>query len=437
MLNTRKLYVVHCIDTEGPLNETLTATFDRLDQIFGIRFAPTQENLESLQQSKIDLNGIEDAVAKCIAPELLKYNKNWGDIEKMLNLVMSDDFRNAQLDSQGKGWIYSWHCMDHMGFSENPRDKALGYGIIFNYYRKKLQESHQRDEINWHFHPLSLSRMSTHAATSYLNSFDIQLEILCRRILQDDWFPVVNRPGFHSERPDSHNFLEQWIPFDYANQYTDDISDQPDLQAGRFGDWRRAPATWRGYFPSHDDYQVRGNCRRLIFRCLNVGTRLRPLSYSHVIEAFEEADREGSAILSFSNHDWRDIKPDVDAVRSMIEKAKSEFPKVEIEYAGAEVAARAIIGRLNEPAPELSLNLVGNELTVSLNKGSIFGPQPFLAIETKLGQFYHDNLDFMEPGKSWSYVFDKQTIELCDIKQIGVGSAGRYGKFAIAKLSIQ
>jgi len=76
-------------------------------------------------------------------------------------------------------------------------------------------------------------------------------------------------------------------------------------------------------------------------------------------------------------------------------------------------------------------------LTVSLNKGSIFGPQPFLAIETKLGQFYHDNLDFMEPGKSWSYVFDKQTIELCDIKQIGVGSAGRYGKFAIAKLSIQ
>ena len=33
---------------------------------------------------------------------------------------------------------------------------------------------------------------------------------------------------------------------------------------------------WRGYHPSHDDYQAEGACCRMIFRCLNVGTRQRP-----------------------------------------------------------------------------------------------------------------------------------------------------------------
>ena len=36
MADSNILYVVHCVDTEGPLNETLDATFERLESIFGI-----------------------------------------------------------------------------------------------------------------------------------------------------------------------------------------------------------------------------------------------------------------------------------------------------------------------------------------------------------------------------------------------------------------
>ena len=37
------------------------------------------------------------------------------------------------------------------------------------------------------------------------------------RIIDNKWFPVANRAGFHIERPDSHYFLEQYIPFDLSN----------------------------------------------------------------------------------------------------------------------------------------------------------------------------------------------------------------------------
>lgn len=437
MAKHKILYVVHCVDTEGPLSETLDATFERLDSIFNIKLAPTKDNLTSLQNKKINLAGREDAVAKCFAPHLLKYNANWLELEQMLDDLLSSTFRKQYPDDFANGWVYSWHCMDHVGYLDNPRHKDVGYGNVFKFYKSKLLEfGSTQDEINWHFHPLSLTRNPIQAATSYVNSYDVLLQILCRRILEDNWFPVVNRPGFHSERPDSHAFLEQWIPFDYANQVCDEVQDQPDLSIGRFGDWSRAPNTWRGYHPSHDDYQEVGACRRMIFRCLNIGTRFRSLTENHVREAFMEARAKDAAILSFANHDYRDMRPDVNQVRTMLRNVKSEFPDVSIKYAGAEDAAISLMGYENKPAPELAIKLVGNRLFVEVLTGKIFGPQPFLAIKTKGGHYYHDNFDVIEPRKKWVYVFDDQTLQINNIAKVGAGTAGRYGKSCIAKLDL-
>lgn len=432
MANKKILYVVHCVDTEGPLNETLGATFGRLESIFGIKLAPTKENLIRLQKKEVDLAGKEEAVAKCFAPELLSYNTNWADVTRMLDDLLSDEFRKQDIDDFGNGWIYSWHCMDHIGYFDNPRHKDVGYGNVFRFYKSKLLESaSEQDEINWHFHPLSLTRNSLNAATSYVNSYDVLTQILCRRVLDDNWFPVVNRPGFHSERPDSHAFLEQWIPFDYANQFYDEAQDQPDLAAGRFGDWSRSPKSWRGYHPSHDDYQEVGACRRMIFRCLNVGTRLRSLTLDHVREAFLEARSSGAAILSFADHDYRDMRPDVNHVRSMLREIKKEYPDVLLKYAGAEDAARSLMGYGEQLPPRLGLELINNKLMVEVIGGEIFGPQPFLAIKTNGGHYHHDNLDVIKPGRKWIYVFDDQTIPVNNVSRVGVGTAGRYGKSCV------
>ncbi len=430
------LHVVHCIDTEGPLTETLAATFGRLKTVFGIDLPASQDTLGRLQRREIDLQGREDAVARMLAPELLAYNSSWTDIRAMLDDALSPRFRKRMVDGAGNGWVYSWHCMDHMNYAENPRLKDVGYGHVFHFYRDIVAATNSPDEINWHFHPRSITGHPLHAATSFVNSYELLTEILCRRVLDDGWFPVVNRPGFHAERPDSHAFLEQWIPFDYANQSHEDEDDQPDLAGGRLGDWRRAPRGWRGYRPHHDDYQSEGLCRRVIFRCLNVGTRLRPLLPRHVREAFAEAQAKGAAILAFADHDYRDIRPDVEAVRAMLAQAAPNFPGVELRFSGAEAAARDVLGVTNERKPELAIRRDGNRMLVDLKQGQIFGPQPFLALKLRDGRYRHDNLDMQRPGQSWSYFLDDQTMPAAAVAEVGVGSAGRHGGFTVAKVSV-
>lgn len=422
------LYIVHCVDTEGPLDESIQATFQRLSSIFGITLKPTKDNLLLLQNKKLNFFGMEEAVAKCFSPQMLQYNSDWQKMDLMLAEILSQNFRNQYLDDFNRGWIYSWHCMDHMNYVENPRKKDVGYGNIFRFYKNKLTETQSSlDEINWHFHPLSVTKNPIHAATSYINSYGLLTQILARRIIEDEWFPIVNRPGFHAERPDSHAFLEQWIPFDYANQVCNEAHDQPDASLGRFGDWRRSPKTWRGYNPDHRDYQLEGGCKRKIFRCLNVGTRFRTLTEEHIREAFLEADLSGGAILSFANHDYRDMRPDINHIRMLLENNRKNYPEVLIKFAGAEEAARALMGNAEKISPRLSLEIVANRTVVKLIEGELFGPQPFLAFKTKQGDYFHDNFDIDTPEKIWSYTFDDQTIELSNIAKVGVGTAGKYG----------
>ncbi len=434
------VHIVHCIDTEGPLDEDLAATFQRLGALFDVWIKPTRANLKKLQNREIALGGAETEVARVISPDLLKYNRNWQDVRTMLDDALGPAFRNEMLDDDGNGWVYSWHCVDHLGLRDNPRHKDLGYGNVFRFYRDILAETDStRDEINWHFHPLSLTREPLSAATSYYNNLDILLPVIARRVIDDRWFPTTNRPGFHAERPDCHAFLEQWIPFDYANQaLVEAESIQKDTQAGRFGDWRRAPQTWQGYHPHHDDHQSPGNCRRWIFRCLNLGTRFRLLTIDHLREAFREARAQGSAIVAFADHDYRDIRPDVRDLRDLLHRVRDEFGDVQIRFSGAEQAARAHVAvtepGLDQEPPSFGLKLEENRLHVELEYGSLFGPQPFLAIKSRQGIYYHDNLDEITAARHWSYVFDEQTLPLDAIEVIGIGASGRCGRFSVASI---
>lgn len=436
-----RLYIVHCIDTEGPLTEDLVDTFARLEAIFDIRFEPSGETLRRLQRKEIDLHGIEDEVARVVSPRLLAYNNSWSDIRQMLAESLDDRFRRRVTDDFGRGWTYSWHCMDHAGYSDNPRRKDLGYGNVFRFYRQMLRESDSRfDEINWHFHPLSFSRNPLQCATSYVNSYDVLTQILCRRIIDHQWFPVTNRPGFHSERPDSHAFLEQWIPFDYANQHYEEVGDgQPDLRNGRFGDWRRAPATWCGYHPAHDDYQEEGGCRRWIFRCLNVGTRFHEVKAEHLHQAFRDAETEGSAVFAFANHDYRDIRPDVEYVRGLLKQVRRDHPKARIRFAGATEAARLHTARLAERSLEplqLELGYDTNRITVRVVRGAVFGPQPYLALKTICGRYFHDNFDLQVPRREWTYTLDGHALPPEQVEMVAAASAGADGSVCARRIRL-
>ena len=91
-----------------------------------------------------------------------------------------------------------------------------------------------------------------------------------------------------------------------------------------------------------------------------------------------------------------------------------------------EEAAQRMLGKFGSTV-QLLLALKDNRLLITCKLGEIFGSQPFLAIKTKDGQYLHDNLDFTSDGKSWTYTFDEQTLELNEVAIIGVSSAGKFG----------
>jgi hypothetical protein len=441
MMSDRKntVYVVHCVDTEGPLYESTAATFDRIKDIAGIEIAATRENLVKMQRGELPLNGKEKLARVLLDPHLLEYLDTWDKLDRMLQDALSPEFRLRFQDSQGNGWRYNWFILDHVGYVENPRRRDIGYHNIFDHYRELLAhyDAVSMDEIHWHFHPMSTYRQAHVCATSFLRSPHLW-ETLSRRIIDRRWFPSCFRAGFHSERPDSHWFLEQWIPFDFSNQAIKaeevDMA-QADMVDGRFGDWRRAPADWSPYHPSHDDYQTPGNCNRIIFRCLNIGTRMRLIDQHQVDMAFARAQQGKPTVLSFTDHDFRDLRSDVRQIHEMLLSSSKRFPDVQWLHAGANQAATEVLSLAPSPAIELNVSFRQNRgslvMRVETNIDS-FGPQPFLAIKTFDQTYLSDNFDMEIPRRVWTYTFDAQSVVPLSVEKIGVAVNSRNGTTAVA-----
>lgn len=420
------VYIVHCIDTEGPLYESLEATFERISQTFGINIEPSYDNLKKLQNQELRLSGKEEAVANLVHPKRLKYNDTWSKIDKILDEITSDVFRNEFLDSFNNGWVHNWFCLDHIGITgENPRRRDIGFHNIFDHYVAYMKQHNiTQDMTQWHFHPLSLRKDAHRSGTEYVSS-QLPFEILARRIIDRMWFPTAYRPGFHTERPDSNWFLEQWIPFDYANQSVKgEPTDQPDLTDGRFGDWRRAPNEWKVYHPDHDDYQKEGNCRRWIARCLNIEARLREIQLEDIRDGFERADSGKPTIISFTNHDFRDMRSEINKVRNMIKIVAKEFKSVKFKFSNAVEAMRGVIKTKELVRPDFTVFLEKKKKSAIFkieSKNSIFGPQPFFALKTKTDRYYWQNLDFHSKNQ-WSYTFDYNTLGIESIEKIGISA---------------
>ena len=439
---SRIVYVVHCVDAEGPLHESLEATFERLRHIFHLDLEPSRALLSKLQAGEVDLGGLERVVQKVVDPQLLAYNDTWDKINLMLREALSPDFRNRLVDSQGGGWVYNWFCVDHVDYEVNPRRRDIGYHNIFDHYRRILAETHSdQDGLHFHYHPHPFVKHAHLCATHWWASSNTLYQVLCRRIIDRHWFPSVNRPGFQVNRPDSHWFLEQFVPFDMASlaiEPSTEDEQQFDFSQGRSGDWRRAPQTWTPYHPAHDDYQIPGNCRRWIARCLNVGTRSYLLTEEEVRQAFREAQGGKPVVMAFADHDFRDLRRDVNVVRAMLRKVGMDFPGVEFKYSEAAAAMRQALSLPRIPKCNLDLTLqsVDDNAHVLTVRSDVptFGPQPYLAIKTVTQDYYHDNFDFQVPNHHWTYVFDTETFPLRALQTIGIAANNAYGVTSVATL---
>ena len=170
-MKNNPVYVVHCIDTEGPLHESVEVTFERLRAIFHLELEPSLDLLHRLQLGKVDLGGREAAVQKVVDPHLLAYNDSWDKVDAMLAELMQEAFRTRVRDSAGGGWIYNWFCVDHVDYDVNPRHRDIGYHNIFEHYRRLIRETgSSQDGLHFHYHPHSFRREAHRCATHWWSS---------------------------------------------------------------------------------------------------------------------------------------------------------------------------------------------------------------------------------------------------------------------------
>ena len=424
------VYLVYCVDTEGPLNESSSANLQRIYNITGKKFLSHTGVNNFLKSNKNFL--LKKEINKILQPNLLNYNKNTLDIKKMLDSILSKEFRSNYKDSKHNDIIYNWFIMDHFGFKSNPRKRVLGLNKIWNIYNESYIRNHinkTNDGFHFHYHPIPFSKSAHHSSTNYLSFSPKIFEILSHKIIENFWFPSVFRPGFHSIRPDSHWFLESYIPFDLSNQfYEKKEKGQKDLSKGRFGYWEKAPKQWFPYKPDHDDYQKIGNCRRWITRCLNIGTRHKVINIDHFDQAVDDAKNFGSSILAFTNHDFRDIKADLEYIQSLINLSKIKYKGVNFIWSEARNAFQKTL-KLKRQKNSIRISKYNNTITIKSSKKT-FGPQPFLALKVN-NKYYHDNLDIIDPFYKWNYTFDENNFSLDRIEKIGIATNDSLGNTTV------
>lgn len=433
-INKGTVYVVHAVDTEGPLYESLEANFQRIYEHYGIKIYPSKKNLELIQKKKIKLpNNLKEKISALVNKSMLnRLLGSWDQIDKMHETLMSKKWRLKLKDSYNKGYVFSWHCMDHVYFENNPRRKAMGFHAVFEHYKNLLNfYDIERDKIYFHFHPPSLSRDS-HRQSCGFNINMLHNEILARRIIDHSWFPSCFRPGGHMETGDINFWLENWIPFDLGHQNVEDPQEILKIHPipGRFVDWRGAPTDWTIYHPDFYNHRKIGKMKRWIARCLNIQTRYNNIDLHEMKKAFRQANDGKNVLVSITNHDFRDMIKEVEQFVKLVKKANKFFPKVKFKWANSVEGFRGALKLKKSKPINFKIKMSKNYVVVKSDK-KIWGPQPFLALRTHEGKYYRDDM-IIDKNNTWKYPFDVHTISKNALSHLGIASNDELGNTTVA-----
>ncbi|MDC0992864.1 hypothetical protein OAS14_00700 [Alphaproteobacteria bacterium] len=105
----KTVYIVHCVDTEGPLYESLEATSERIEQVFGIKVDLDAERLQLLKSGI----GVPAEIASQVRAFLsrLNYMDTWDKLDAMHQELFSKEV-NTRFGSK------DFLSYDHIIYSE-------------------------------------------------------------------------------------------------------------------------------------------------------------------------------------------------------------------------------------------------------------------------------------------------------------------------------
>ncbi len=348
-------------------------------------------------------------------------NMLWHDLNKRLSMLMSESFRNKYKDSFGNNLTLNWFIMDHSGFNENPYNVNMGYGTVFKNYQNLFKKfPNIKDGVYWHYHhPRNDGKFSPeYYWNSNWNDNKEYYNILNHRIIDFNFFPTVYRAGGTIERNESSNWLEKWIPFDFSNRAPYSTKDKYK--------WEKALSNWEVYNPNKEDYQIKGDIKRTIARCLSIDDP-KEFNLKEIIKAFKETYKGNKVILSFFSHDFNNkLFKRINYLYSSL-KLVSQITGIKFKFNNSLNAMQETLNynKINK----LNIKIIKKDDYISINSNNeLFGDHPYIVTLNKNNNY--KNYKSIKERNGWKFKFDK------NVKKIGVAAVDIYGQSYIKVLKI-
>lgn len=331
------VYVVHCVDTEGPLGG--------------------------------DARRLPDG-----SPEFFD---DWQDIERSLAELLDPDVRAALADSRGEPYRYSWFILDFTGFRTNPKQRVAEYHDTYDHLAALPTE---QDGLYWHYHAPPADGIGDRWAESWLDSNEHNV-ILARRLLERRTFPVAFRAGGTIEDDAASRWLERVVPVDFSNRVSERSAPGADLF---HFNWYGAPEIWGSYHPAERSFLEIGSMRRYVYRSIDLRSRYNALDASAIQRVFATvAESNEPCVLSYFSHDNRDMRPETyDVVEAL--QAASSVTDVPWWSCTADEAHR-LLHRLS--ADPVAGTLTRDEGAIRVRAEREVFAEPFLAAQLRDGRF--------------------------------------------------
>ena len=339
---------------------------------------------------------------------------NWEAVKKEFDAVANPDFRAHYCDSESQPFIVNWFTVDWVGGPASPRASAVGYHAVYDQYRQWLETFEYQDEIYWHYH---------HGLEGKLGSWNrdwshnpLYEEILSRRILEREHFPVVYRAGNTWEDDSVSSWMNRFLPFD--------LSSQGPYKNIHY-DWSEASTEWSLFQPDEGSYQSPGGKARWMGR--SIGIESDQFVEADIEQAFLDAAEGRDSYVSFWLHDYQPMSECIATGVSRVKKVASRYPSVTLHHCRAEDLFRNLTDI--SPGSELliSAQMTSEHVHLEVNK-PIFG-EPWLALDTDSGVLRVDMYPDASPTK-WKAELQKGLV----IKRGAVSVCDAWGNNQIQRL---
>ena len=359
-----------------------------------------------------------DTEGPCDDPLNLEILKNWKQIDIAMDKLFSEDFRIRYPDSFGSNFKIGWFFLTWTGFNseKNFRNRDLGYHKVIDHYRSRWGKKIKSygDEECWHYHHPPKSGIANEWSSDWNSSTEYK-NIISRQIIEREWFPICFRAGGTIMDKNLSRWVDRWFPFDYSNRSP--------LKSGPF-DWENGISEWRAYNPDIDFYKTEGSGKRYLARSMDLLTGVYKVGEKDIIQAFNEAKKKGSAILSIFDHDYRDIEERINYLMKSFIKISNKFPDVKWKYSSpSDAIIETCSISKNREGLEIKTNIKNNLIKISVNS-VIHQEYPWIAIEdSKSNIFQLESNLIRTDNNSWELKLPGKN----DFNKIGIGVSNNSG----------